>query len=202
MLACYYYIMIDETTSRTWSLLQYQFNLPKLTGASSCATPPPGMQVTAPPKESHGAFRPFMTGQRETFFMVNRDDLEGVKSTLRRERISQANDDEKKEKVMAFFLKHCRSRMLAPDAFVERIKSAVQLFDIVDDATGEPLFRPPAIEALTTLCGHASGGCLSKPDRHRYLPLRAWHQQHGVFFVFFVESLKNILSTSEKNRNN
>ncbi|KAI9103905.1 hypothetical protein DFS34DRAFT_646003 [Phlyctochytrium arcticum] len=97
-------------------------------------------------KKSHEAFHPFMARFRDTLFMVSAGDVELVEEVLRKQGLSDADIEEKKDIEWRFFLKYCQRHTPEPKELEQ------------------PLFSKKAWKQFESFLNHVCNGCLSDSD--------------------------------------
>lgn len=98
-------------------------------------------------------------------FIVSEEDMEAVKTQLRKSGLDEAAIEKKLLEEHSYFLRRVQRRIPNPEMLVERLESVVAAFrDVQDSATGKTLFSGETSKAWDNLKKHAENGCLSDPE--------------------------------------
>lgn len=115
----------------------------------------------------HGAYRYFCARFAEACFIVDEADFARAKEVFMRkhELKSESNWEDWLQKNYKVVMQHCRRYVPAPQELKSRLDRLYGVFkDLVDAATGKPLFSTQGKKAWAALMRHVEKGCVSDPD--------------------------------------
>jgi hypothetical protein len=109
--------------------------------------------------KSHGAFGTFMARLSDAFFVPSQDDINLIKSVLRKFGMSE---DDIKKKAWQYFKKRVRRRVPGPKELEREFVRVINLLaDLKDAKTEKKLFNEKAWNLYKSTLKHIRTGCLS-----------------------------------------
>jgi hypothetical protein len=121
-------------------------------------------RITKTLSKSHGAFKPYISALRDSFFLVSNKDMESVEQALMAKGMNAAAIKRLKKSDYKSFLPYCRRLVPAKEILEERFVYTNAVFsDIKDRKTGKPFFSDDTKREVANLLLHIQKGCLSDP---------------------------------------